>query len=100
MIARSLILRNPAFRTKLLSHLRLVPYSSSKAALYKEQGYLVIPNVINQEDDKAMRNAANTIIKNAIEQPSSKHFGGRREIQDEYLFYSGGKKVSSFGQIY
>ena len=67
---------------------------SIKHDQYVQQGYVVIPNAVKVEDAESLRSAANLIIRSVAEQPDAPLFYQlRKEVKDEYLFFTGGKKV-------
>ncbi len=74
----------------------------AKADLYRKQGYVVIPHVVQQEDAEEIKGSFNAIMKNIAEmakEPTLSAMSERDCIKDLYMYYSNGKKVVAATKI-
>ncbi len=76
---------------------------TKSATTYQEQGYAILSQAIKQEDAESLRSAGNVLIRSVAEQPQPAPFAPGlfsplpQKVRDEYLFYTGGRKVSPLG---
>ena len=63
--------------------------------IYKEQGFVLIPQALQQEKAERLKSTASSLMRGMAEQPKKENNlpGLKVLLKDEYLFYSGGKNV-------
>jgi len=97
-----MMLRTRFLAKSFIRSISTIPHrhtGTKRSELYKQNGFVVLKNLIKPEDIESMRNAGSLIIRSVGDHPEGPVIGAAygylREIKDEYLFLTGGLKVTA-----